>query len=239
MRAARLAVTVSGCLVLMTAAAGPAVAVAHPPDTAKASHAVADDGPLPEEGEKFELAMSSKGITLKYDDQTLTYDAEGSWAGEVEANRDGDDSKSVRLHTTEFSMSSDDEGDTGGGGGTRADGDDGTITIELVEEDGNGGGDGDGDGNGDEESLLELTQEDPARYEHTMVLSFTVTIEQPQRESLVLTTKEPAKLVGKLTEFPPTDDSYTLEDPVELVSADNRDETVATIEKFPVKVGEQ
>ncbi|KAI8874368.1 hypothetical protein GQ42DRAFT_159843 [Ramicandelaber brevisporus] len=69
-----------------------------------------------------------------------------------------------------------------------------------------------------------------------------MTIDQPdlmlrKREPLVLTTKNPAKLVGQLTQFPPRGDLYQLQSPVELVLPDEPETTIATIEKFPVKMG--
>ncbi|MDH6134042.1 hypothetical protein P3T37_003441 [Kitasatospora sp. MAA4] len=78
-----------------------------------------------------------------------------------------------------------------------------------------------------------------------MVLSFTMVIEQPQglgqdrskREPLILTTKDPAMLIGQLTQFPPKGDLYQLQNPVDLVDLENPDTVVATITKFPVKVG--
>ncbi|QLJ06389.1 hypothetical protein HZZ00_19440 [Streptomyces sp. NEAU-sy36] len=64
-----------------------------------------------------------------------------------------------------------------------------------------------------------------------------MTIEQSEGEPLVLTTKDPAKLIGKLTQYPPRGDLYQLQDPVDLVLPDDPDTTIATIQKFPAKVG--
>lgn len=99
----------------------------------------------------------------------------------------------------------------------------------------------------DAKSLLRLTQQFPPKYEQIMVLSFTMTIDQPEGasnnqaregyEPLILTTKDPAKLIGQLTQFPPRGDLYRLQNPVDLVDLENPDVTVATIQKFPVKVG--
>lgn len=68
----------------------------------------------------------------------------------------------------------------------------------------------------------------------------TITIDQPddaRSEPLVLTTKDPALLIGKLTQFPPRGDLYQLQNPVDLVLPDDPDTTIATIQRFPVKVG--
>ncbi|MDQ0994377.1 hypothetical protein [Streptomyces sp. V3I7] len=69
----------------------------------------------------------------------------------------------------------------------------------------------------------------------------TLTIENPGTaprgaavEPLVLTTKNPAQLVGKLTQFPPKGDLTTLASPVDLVDANNQ--VGATITSFPVTV---
>ncbi|MCO6009249.1 hypothetical protein NE236_30190 [Actinoallomurus purpureus] len=56
-------------------------------------------------------------------------------------------------------------------------------------------------------------------------------------EPLILTTRDPAKLIGTLTQFPPKGDLYQLQNPVDLIDLENPDTTVATIQKFPVKVG--
>jgi hypothetical protein len=115
---------------------------------------------------------------------------------------------------------------------TRAGG--GTITIEQNDID------------VDAKSLLRLTQQFPPKFEQVMVLSFTMTIDQPDASNiqaraadqpLVLETKNPAKLVGQLTQFPPRGDLYQLQNPVDLVLPDEPDITIATIQKFPVKVG--
>lgn len=118
-------------------------------------------------------------------------------------------------------------------GQTRADSP-GSITIEQNDLDVDG------------TSLLRLTQNFPPKYEQVMVLSFTMVIDQPEGaasragrayEPLVLTTKDPAKLVGTLTQFPPRGDIYQLQNPVDLIDLDDPGVTVATIQKFPVKVG--
>lgn len=113
---------------------------------------------------------------------------------------------------------------------TRASG--GTVTIEQ------------NDVEVDPNSLLRITQHFPPKYEQLMTLSFTMVIDQPEAsnarasaEPLILTTKDPAQLIGKLTQFPPNGDLYRLQNPIDLVDLENPDTTVATIEKFPVKVG--
>jgi hypothetical protein len=102
------------------------------------------------------------------------------------------------------------------------------------------------------DSLLKMVSQYPPRWEQTMFLDFTMTIENPPSdtmgralgvsmnrasEPLVLTTKNPGKLVGQLTSFPPKGELYRLQNPIDLVLPDNPDETIASLDKFPVKVG--
>lgn len=102
------------------------------------------------------------------------------------------------------------------------------------------------------DSLLEMTNKFPPKFEQTMFLDFTMTIENPPQglmeralgvsmtkrpEPLVLSTKNPGKLVGQLDQFPPQGAPYKLQNPIELVLP-NHDETIATLDKFPVTVGD-
>ena len=131
----------------------------------------------------------------------------------------------LHLHGTETCDSGSDQTRAASGG---------SITIEQNDVD------------IDPKSLLRITQSFPPKFEQIMVLSFTMVIEQPEAsnvhvragyEPLILTTKDPAKLVGMLTQFPPKGDLYQLQNPVHLVDLENPDTVVATIQKFPVKVG--
>ncbi len=92
----------------------------------------------------------------------------------------------------------------------------------------------------------ELVQSATGSETDTMPMELTITIgrnpcQQTEthavREPLILTTKDPAKLIGSLTQFPPKDDVYQLQNPIDLIDLDNPDVTVATIDRFPVKVG--
>jgi hypothetical protein len=64
-----------------------------------------------------------------------------------------------------------------------------------------------------------------------------MTIARPDTEQLLLMTKSPAILSGRITQFPPKADLYQLENPVDLAAPDDPDTTVVTIHKFPVKLG--
>ncbi|MFB9658206.1 hypothetical protein ACFQS3_18365 [Glycomyces mayteni] len=63
----------------------------------------------------------------------------------------------------------------------------------------------------------------PPQYRHVMDVNLTITITDtdeagnPEQEPLVLTTKDPSQLIGKLTEFPPKGATYQLQSPVALV----------------------
>ena len=130
----------------------------------------------------------------------------------------------LRLHGTEACDSGSDQTRAASGG---------SITIEQNDVD------------IDPKSLLRITQNFPPKFEQIMVLSFTMVIEQPQAmgparaayEPLILTTKDPAKLIGSLTQFPPKGDLYQLQNPVDLIDLENPDTVTATVKQFPVKVG--
>ncbi|MCC3764516.1 hypothetical protein K3N28_15745 [Glycomyces sp. TRM65418] len=96
------------------------------------------------------------------------------------------------------------------------------------------------------DSLVKMLSQSPPQWEQTMFLDFTMTIERPPEqlialagrteEPLVLSTKEPGKLIGQLDNFPPKGEIYQLENPIKLVIPDDPENTIAQIDKFPVKV---
>lgn len=146
----------------------------------------------------------------------VTVDFRGGIKQRVDVNPD-DPINSVRLRTVGFRMSAELPGAEGEGGG-------GSITIEQNDVD------------VDPKTLLRVTQSFPPKFETIMVLDFAMTIQQPGGgEPLVLTTKDPAKIIGQLTQYPPRGDLYQLQNPVDLIDDDKN--VVATIQKFPVKIG--
>jgi hypothetical protein len=182
--------------------------------------------PLPPIGAEIPMSGLALNTPLQIRSSLVSVDFRGGLKVRVEPNPDDmDNSRRLRLMGMRFSAELP--------GGDRQDQQDGqarqgggTITIEQNDVD------------VDAKSLLRLTQNFPPRYEQTMVLSFTMTIDQPDRaEPLILTTKDPAVLIGNLTQFPPRGDLYQLQNPVDLVLPDDPDTTIATIQKFPVKVG--
>ncbi|QWF76997.1 twin-arginine translocation signal domain-containing protein [Amycolatopsis sp. CA-230715] len=177
-----------------------------------------------------EIPMSGLAINTPLQIRTalVSVDFRGGIKVRVDVNPD-DPINSVRLRVVGFRMSAEIPGGDARQGGT--------ITIEQNDVD------------VDPKSLLKLTQRFPPRYEQIMVLSFTMTIDQPDAlraagvpanrldEPLVLTTKDPAVLIGKITQFPPRGDLYQLQNPVDLILPEDPDTTIATIQKFPVKMG--
>jgi len=186
---------------------------------------------LPPLGAEIPCSCLAINTPLQIRTSLVSVDFRGGIRVRVDVNPD-DPLNSVRLrvvgHRVTAELPGGDSADQGGG----------TITLEQNDVD------------VDAKSLLKLTQRFPPRYEQIMVLSFTMTIDQPDSllrragiqsrkayEPLVLTTKNPAQLVGQLTQFPPRGDLYRLQNPVDLVLPDDPDTTIATIQKFPVKVG--
>ncbi|MFD2467414.1 twin-arginine translocation signal domain-containing protein [Amycolatopsis silviterrae] len=195
------------------------------------AHALPQQTGLPPIGAEIPCSCLAINTPLQIRTSLVSVDFRGGIKVRVDVNPD-DPVNSVRLrvvgHRVSAELPGGDGADQGGG----------TITIEQNDID------------VDAKSLLKLTQRFPPRYEQIMVLSFTMTIDQPDGllrragiqsrkayEPLVLTTKDPALLVGKLTQFPPRGDLYQLQNPVDLILPDDPDTTIATIQKFPVKVG--
>lgn len=181
---------------------------------------------LPPVGAEIPCSCLAVNTPLRLETGLVSVDFRGGIKVRVDVNPD-DPFNSVRLRVIGHRVTAELPDRQGG-----------TITIEQNDID------------VDAKSLLRLTQKFPPRYEQIMVLSFTMTIDQPEKmlrglgirsskayEPLVLTTKDPAKLIGQLTQFPPRGDLYRLQNPVDLILPDDPDKTMATIERFPVKVG--
>lgn len=171
---------------------------------------------LPPIGAEIPCSMLAVNTPLRIRGEFMTVDFRGGIKHRVEVNPD-DPQYSVRLRTIGFRMSAELP-------------DDGTLTLEQNDIDVYA------------KSVLRLTQKFPPRYQLSLELGFTMTIDQPDdlgriHEPLVLTTKDPAQLVGQLTQFPPRGDLYRLQNPVDLILPDEPDSTIATIQRFPVRVG--
>ncbi|KAF9375885.1 hypothetical protein CPC16_000468 [Podila verticillata] len=138
----------------------------------------------------------------------------------VDVNPD-DPINSVRFRIVGFRMSAELPSSEGGTGGT--------ITIEQSDID------------VDEKSLFRLVQRFPPKYEVIYVLKFTMEIKHRDASSsnskpLILITKDLMKLIGTITQFPPRGGLFQLQNPVDLIDFENPIGTVATLEKFPVKM---
>jgi len=202
------------------------------PNAAAAPGAPAAPNPLlPPIGAEIPCSCLAINTPLQIRTSVITVDFRGGIKVRVDVNPN-DPVNSVRLRVVGHKVSAELPGaqSTGAGGGS--------ITIEQNDVD------------VDPKSLLRITQSFPPKFEQIMVLSFTMVIEQPEAmlamagiksskayEPLILTTKDPAKLIGSLTQFPPKGDLYQLQNPVDLIDLENPDTVVATIRQFPVKVG--
>ncbi|WP_211234932.1 hypothetical protein [Glycomyces arizonensis] len=205
------AAAAAGMTVLVAAGAAGAAAPDETPEQIPPS--------LPAVGETFDLPMAMEGLELTINGRTVTTGPlQGNVTFKIEENPDPL-TPSVLATPAGFKLSGQVEPDGG------------TITIEQ------------NDVAIDAKSVLKLTQQFPPRYEQVVSLPLSVTIDHPeastaeQSEPLVLTTKEPGQLVGSLTQFPPRGDVYQLENPIDLALPDDPNTTIATIDKFPVKVG--
>ncbi|MFI7121779.1 twin-arginine translocation signal domain-containing protein [Amycolatopsis sp. NPDC049868] len=127
-----------------------------------------------------------------------------------------DPDTSVLLEFTQLNFTAELPGD---------DGSESTVTIEQRDEDVK------------PKSVLRLVQRDPLKFKNILVPPpFTVTIEHPDEAPQVLAPKNPMKLIGNPTNFPPSGALYKLQDPVDLVVPDDPDTTIARIRRFPVKL---
>lgn len=193
--------------------------------TAPSTQAAPLSGGLPPIGAEIPMSMLALNTPLTIRTALVTLDFKGGIKVRVEPNPN-DPVNSRRLRVIGFRMVAD-LPEIRAATGQRVGG--GLITIEQNDVD------------VDPKSLLRITQSFPPKFEQIMVLSFTMTIDQPDSsaryEPLVLTTKNPAQLIGTLTQFPPKGDLYQLQNPVDLVLPDDPDVTIATIQKFPVQVG--
>ena len=202
--------------------------------SAAAASGVAPASPnrlLPPIGAEIPCSCLAINTPLQIRTSLVTVDFRGGIKVRVDVNPD-DPVNSVRLRVVGHKVSAELPGPQAQGAGG------GSITIEQNDVD------------VDPKSLLRITQNFPPKFEQIMVLSFTMVIEQPQTmlamagiksskayEPLILTTKDPAQLIGSLTQFPPKGDLYQLQNPVDLIDLENPDTVVATIKQFPVKVG--
>ena len=166
---------------------------------------------LPPIGAEVPSSMLAINTPLRIRTSLVTVDFRGGIKQRVDVNPD-DPYTSVRLRTIGFKVSAE-----------LPDG--GSITFEQSDVD------------VDAQSRLTVTQQFPPKFQERDVIPFTATIDMPGQEPLVLEGKEPMVLNATLTQYPAKGDQYQLERPVDLVSPDNPDTVVGTLEKFPAKRG--
>ncbi|GAA4665626.1 MULTISPECIES: hypothetical protein [Amycolatopsis] len=168
----------------------------------------------PKVGEEFTWRLDAPGTGLRVRESDASVDLSGQVHLRV-AEQDSADPWNLKLKVTDFRLTGQDRQGLG--------------EIELRHD----------DSAKTPDSLLRSISQFPPTWEQTLFLAFTLRIENPPEkldEPLVLTTKNPGKLLGRLNNFPPNGDAYKLENPVDLVLQDSG-ETIASIQKFPVKVG--
>ncbi|MFD9702103.1 hypothetical protein [Lentzea sp. NPDC059081] len=88
-------------------------------------------------------------------------------------------------------------------------------------------------------STLRLNLGLPPTLTHTLVLGLKVTVNSPEvgPKPVELSTKDVARLVGKLRAFPPTGELHQLQNPVDLVDGLKPGVTAGVITKLGLKIG--
>ncbi|UNS99553.1 hypothetical protein MMF93_26210 [Streptomyces tubbatahanensis] len=184
----------------------------------------------PSPGESFDLDVTAKGAQLKLGEHTYTVDLTGDLRFEISKAPGKNPAEAVRAAVPRFHLT----GTPNSARGMAAQALPGRITLDKKDTEVN------------PDNLISLTSGFPPKLEQVLYLDLDVTIENPpqqaqvraaQGEPLVLTTKNPGKLVGQMDAFPPDGAMYKLQNPIDLVLPDDPDTTIATIQKFPVKVG--
>ncbi|SDJ67152.1 hypothetical protein SAMN04487820_101185 [Actinopolyspora mzabensis] len=103
--------------------------------------------------------------------------------------------------------------------------------------------------NTDADSSLTMIRQFPPRFVQPLITGLAISIENPpkglrervaprgtRQEPLVLTTKKPIELVGRLESFPPRGAEYEPREPVELVPEDDSGTTIGRILDLPATV---
>lgn len=204
--------------------------------TAFAAQAPRQIPPPPPVGAEIPCSCLALNTPLRIQAATVTVDFRGEIRIRVEASNPLDP-WSLRLKVIGHKVTAIDDGQ--GKPGSRQQGL-GEITIEQ------------NDIEVTPDSLVQMVSTSPPKWEQTMFLNFTMTIERPPAalmgralgvslnrapEPLVLSTREPGKLIGQLNSFPPKGELYQLQNPIDLILPDRPEEVIASIQQFPVKVG--
>ncbi|GAA4917055.1 hypothetical protein LX16_3966 [Stackebrandtia albiflava] len=88
----------------------------------------------------------------------------------------------------------------------------------------------------DSHSRIVRIDQRPPLFEHTWRVTLRVTLTRTGMEPVTLISRSPAELVGRLGQFPPQGEVYRLTQLVELADPDRPDETVATLDRLPVRL---
>ncbi|MBW4722097.1 hypothetical protein [Saccharothrix obliqua] len=189
--------------------------------TASGSVSAADtrqDPQPPAVGTEFTWKFDAPGTELTVRDQKAAVDLTGEIGLRVEGKNSTTDPWDLKLKITKFGLTGEHHTERQGLG---------DISIALSDVDST------------PDSTLKSESQVPLKLEQVLILKLNLSIQTPPdklAEPLVLTTKDPARLVGKLTQFPPKDQAHQLEQPIKLTEKGSND-VVATIDKLPAKVG--
>ncbi|MBW4718683.1 hypothetical protein [Saccharothrix obliqua] len=164
---------------------------------------------LPPVGAEIPCSAIAEGSVLEIGGTSRTLTFRGGMKYRVEVHPDGA-YEAVGLRMIGFRMA--------------ADTDEGEFVLEQTDED------------TDPMSSLRYAQRYPPRLKHQDLFDFTATL-VVDGEQIILVTRRPMSTSATLTGFPSRGDSYQLDEPVELVAADDPDTVVARLTAFPSKRG--
>ncbi|MFJ4858347.1 hypothetical protein [Streptomyces sp. NPDC088730] len=170
---------------------------------------------LPPIGAEIPCSSLAINTSLKVGNEVLNIDPRGGFKHRVDVNPD-DPQNSVVLRLIGFQYTADIPSEQGGG----------TVTFEQREVD------------DAPKARLTLVQQFPPKYDCSLDLDCSVTIERPGSEPLVVVPKDgPPMLIAKLTQYPPRGDLFQLQHPVDFVDPDKPDDIAVVLQKLPAKVG--
>ncbi|MFD4676140.1 hypothetical protein ACFWNN_40895 [Lentzea sp. NPDC058450] len=179
---------------------------------AQAAPQAPDAVALPAVGAVVTLKLSAPGVELKVGAKAVKVDLSGDVVLRVVAG-DVDPLKAVRLRVLDLNLA-----------GKLPKGD---VTIRPSGFDVAAA------------SELKLNLGVPPTLSHNLAVGLKITINEPtiSPKPIELSTKDVAKLAGKLKTFPPLGDLHQLQNPVDLVDDLKPDVTAGVIAKLGVKIG--
>ncbi|MFD4637266.1 hypothetical protein ACFWN2_08130 [Lentzea sp. NPDC058436] len=167
---------------------------------------------LPAVGAVVTLKLSAPGTEIKIGAKSVKVDLSGDVVLRVVAG-DADPLKAVRLRVLDLNLA-----------GKLPKGD---VTIRPIGYDVAAAGE------------LRLNVGVPPTLNHSLVLGFRIVVNQPEisPKPIELSSKDVARLAGKLKTFPPLGDLHQLQDPVDLIDDAKPSVTAGVIAKLGLKVG--